>query len=124
MSKEILHIIDQINAMLIDLKAYREDSGFKLREVEEVTGISNAYLSQLECGKIDKPSWQVVMKLFLFYNNIEEPVIQLPQPFKEKSFIEKIISEYNLECKRYDLARAKERKKFIEHLKSLTDNGN
>jgi HTH-type transcriptional regulator, competence development regulator len=34
-----------------------------LRQVEEVTGISNAYLSQLETGKADKPSPHVLHKL-------------------------------------------------------------
>ena len=42
------------------LKMARELRKLSLREVEEATGISNAYLSQLENDKIKKPSppWQ------------------------------------------------------------------
>lgn len=38
------------------LKAARQAKGFTLREVENLTGISNAYLSQLESGKVKQPS--------------------------------------------------------------------
>jgi len=38
------------------LKAARKAKGLTLREVEETTGISNAYLSQLESGKVKQPS--------------------------------------------------------------------
>lgn len=37
--------------------------GLTLRAVEEATGISNAYLSQLEKGKIKRPSPLVLYKL-------------------------------------------------------------
>jgi len=45
----------QLGAFLADLRTAK---GFSLREVEEATdkAISNAYLSQLEKGKIQKPS--------------------------------------------------------------------
>lgn len=38
------------------LKQGRESKGLTLRAVEESTGISNAYLSQMEGGKIKRPS--------------------------------------------------------------------
>lgn len=38
------------------LKAGREAKGLTLRAVEESTGVSNAYLSQLEGGRIQQPS--------------------------------------------------------------------
>ena len=38
------------------LKKIRDDKGLTLREVEAATGISNAYLSQLEGDKIKQPS--------------------------------------------------------------------
>jgi transcriptional regulator with XRE-family HTH domain len=38
------------------LKKTREDRGYTLREVEELSGVSNAYLSQMESDKIKRPS--------------------------------------------------------------------
>ena len=50
------------------LKDSRELIPLTLRQVEEVTGISNAYLSQLENDKIKKPSANVLYKLANIYN--------------------------------------------------------
>ena len=38
------------------LKSARKAKRLTLREVEQKTGISNAYLSQLESGKVKQPS--------------------------------------------------------------------
>src|SRR5882757_8680234 len=47
------------------LKKARQDVKMSLRDVEEATGkeVSNAYLSQLETGKISKPSPHVLYTL-------------------------------------------------------------
>lgn len=45
----------------------RELHGLTLRQVEEATGISNAYLSQLENDKIKKPSANFLYKLASIY---------------------------------------------------------
>jgi len=50
------------------LKELREIQKYTLRQVEESTGISNAYLSQLENNKIAKPSANVLYKLSKIYN--------------------------------------------------------
>jgi len=52
--------------LLGDLRAAK---GFSLRQVEEATGrsVSNAYLSQLEKGKIGKPSPTVLHSLAAVY---------------------------------------------------------
>jgi HTH-type transcriptional regulator, competence development regulator len=49
------------------LKEARELFPLTLRQVEEATGISNAYLSQLENNKIKKPSANVLYKLASIY---------------------------------------------------------
>jgi transcriptional regulator with XRE-family HTH domain len=49
------------------LKTVREDKGLTLRSVENSTGISNAYLSQLEGDKIKQPSPIVLHKLAELY---------------------------------------------------------
>lgn len=49
------------------LKKCREDKELTLRNVEDETEISNAYLSQLEGNKIKKPSPVVLDKLSKIY---------------------------------------------------------
>lgn len=49
------------------LKDAREYLQLTLRQVEEASGISNAYLSQLENGKILKPSANILYKLSTLY---------------------------------------------------------
>jgi transcriptional regulator with XRE-family HTH domain len=50
------------------LKSIRKVNGASLRAVEEATGISNAYLSQLERGDAQKPSPDKLYALAEFYN--------------------------------------------------------
>lgn len=50
-----------------ELRRIRKARGVTLRAVEEATGISNAYLSQLETGKITRPSPKFLYKLAEFY---------------------------------------------------------
>jgi transcriptional regulator with XRE-family HTH domain len=56
----------ELGALLADLRTAK---GLSLREVEEATGkaVSNAYLSQLENGKIRKPSPNVLYSLAEVY---------------------------------------------------------
>jgi|SRR5581483_11044353 len=49
------------------LKAARERRSLTLRAVEREVGVSNAYLSQLESGKIRQPSPVVLHKLAKLY---------------------------------------------------------
>ncbi len=46
-----------------ELRKIRDAHGLTLRAVERATGISNAYLSQLETGKIEKPSPNYLYRL-------------------------------------------------------------
>ncbi len=50
------------------LKEARRGSNLTLMRVEEMTGISNAYLSQLENDKIKNPSGNILFKLSKLYN--------------------------------------------------------
>lgn len=56
----------EVGALLGDLRTAK---GLSLREVEQATGnaVSNAYLSQLENGKIQKPSPNVLHRLAEVY---------------------------------------------------------
>ena len=57
---------NELGGLLADLRAAK---GLSLREVEEATGkaVSNAYLSQLENGRIKKPSPNVLHTLAAVY---------------------------------------------------------
>jgi len=56
----------ELGALLADLRTAK---GFSLREVEEATdkAVSNAYLSQLEKGRIQRPSPHVLHSLAAVY---------------------------------------------------------
>ena len=64
--RELVARPSELGAVLADL---RKAKGLSLREVEEATGyaVSNAYLSQLENGRIQKPSPNVLHSLSAVY---------------------------------------------------------
>ncbi len=71
------------------LKAARELAGLSLREVEEATGISNAYLSQLESNKIRRPSVFFLAKLARIYAiPLEHIISTLPEMKSLPGYIE------------------------------------
>jgi predicted transcriptional regulator len=53
----------------LNFKSMRKAKGLTLRKVEDRTGISNAYLSQLETGKIKSPGYETVKALYELYSN-------------------------------------------------------
>jgi transcriptional regulator with XRE-family HTH domain len=61
-AREYAGVPSELGGLLADLRAAK---GLSLREVEEATdkAVSNAYLSQLENGKIKKPSPSVLHSL-------------------------------------------------------------
>jgi HTH-type transcriptional regulator, competence development regulator len=60
MEKRALSLADK-------LKRLREAHGVSLRDLEAETAISNAYLSQLETGKIENPGVITLLKLAEYY---------------------------------------------------------
>lgn len=59
--------MDEPNELGVFLRAAREQKSLSLRAVERQSGVSNAYLSQLESGKIKQPSPNILHKLSLVY---------------------------------------------------------
>ncbi len=57
--------LDKLGELLADARARRK---LTLRAVQEAVGISNAYLSQLETGKVRSPSPVVLYKLSELYD--------------------------------------------------------
>jgi HTH-type transcriptional regulator, competence development regulator len=62
-SKLVFIVSMELELLGKTLKEARTALGWSLREAEEKTGISNAYLSQMEGGKIKQPSPNVLHKL-------------------------------------------------------------
>jgi transcriptional regulator with XRE-family HTH domain len=71
-------MLDKVSAMTDSLGSFlasaRNAAGKSLRAVERETGISNAYLSQLETGKVKTPAPQHLHKLAETYN-VPYPVL-------------------------------------------------
>jgi HTH-type transcriptional regulator, competence development regulator len=70
------------------LRRIRGISGASLREVERKTGISNAYLSQLESGAASRPSPEILHKLAEFYGVPYESLMEAAgylQPASDRS---------------------------------------
>jgi len=76
---------------LFDFKKERERNKLTLRKVEELTGISNPYLSQLENGKIKSPSFKVVQTLHNLYFNSDsaQQDFKIPETEEEVEKFEK-----------------------------------
>ena len=70
------------------LRESRDRLGLTLRAVEEKSGISNAYLSQLEGAKIKQPSPQILHKLCTLYECSYATVLEMaghPLPASAKA---------------------------------------
>jgi HTH-type transcriptional regulator, competence development regulator len=77
--------MDRLGTLLADA---RKRKGLTLRAVQEAVGISNAYLSQLETGKVQSPSPIILHKLSELYGLPYATVMQesgypLPETVKE-----------------------------------------
>ncbi len=103
------------------LKSTRENVSLTLREVEISTGISNAYLSQLENDKIRKPSASILYKLASVYKiELNELLIAAgiiekskDQEIAKKSLLEKEIAFYK------DKLSDEEEKQVVDFIKYL-----
>jgi len=102
------------------LKRIRKERKLTLRFVEEKTGISNAYLSQVENGKIVKPSPSVLYKLAEFYDVSYEHLMRLaghPLPILSTER-KKLEPTFRLSSSFDDLTE-KEKKRVLEYIEFL-----
>jgi transcriptional regulator with XRE-family HTH domain len=103
------------------LKEVRERHNLTLRAVEEKTGISNAYLSQLENCKISNPSPLILQKLADCYKIPYERLMELvgyPLPAKSVSEKEKLQPTFRLSSGFEDLTE-KEKEDVMEYIQFL-----
>jgi transcriptional regulator with XRE-family HTH domain len=59
------------------LRTMREAHGLSLRAVESATGVSNAYVSQIETGKIEKPAPNILYKLAELYGTSYDGLMEV-----------------------------------------------
>jgi len=105
------------------LKSTRENVSLTLRDVENSTGISNAYLSQLENDKIKNPSANILYKLASVYkisldvlltaSGIIEKKENIDNINDDQSFLEKEIAFYK------DKLSPDEEKQIVEFIKFI-----
>lgn len=61
---------------MFDFRLLRKQKNLTLRDVENTIGVSNAYLSQLETGKISNRSYNIVRNLLQLYKNNSMEIIK------------------------------------------------
>ncbi len=112
------------------LKSARENVSLTLRDVENSTGISTAYLSQLENEKIKKPSANVLYKLANIYKvklNVLLSAAGIIKPKDhdheddDKSFLETQVAFYKDELSEHEQQQVVE---FIKFLRFTNGNKN
>jgi len=108
------------------LKDTRKRRNLTLRVVEEITGISNAYLSQLENGKIKKPSPSVLYKLANCYNVSYDHLLELAgHPIPKQKEEKKLAPTFRLRSSFGELTKEEEEKllEYLEFLRSKKRSG-
>ena len=108
------------------LKKLRNSKGYSLRQVEKKTGISNAYLSQLENGKIGKPSPHILYSLSEVYETSYNDLMKLIGYIKKEEgerVKEKVMSDVAFSSMKDLTSDEKEQVlRFIGYLKSQRRN--
>lgn len=101
------------------LKNQREIKGLSLRQVELLTKVSNAYLSQLENDKIKSPSVNILYKLSDFYNVEFNVLLEVAGIAKKKvSSKERSISSFALSSENLTEGEEHELIKYLKFLRS------
>lgn len=105
------------------LREVRKSQSLTLRDVERETGISNAYLSQMENCRIERPSPSVLHKLAIHYDIAYEYLMELaghPTPARSEVERKSLEPAFRLSSSIRNLTKEEEDKvlEYIEFLKS------
>lgn len=103
------------------LKAAREDRQLSLRGVEKESGISNAYLSQLEGDKIKQPSPTLLHKLCEVYDVSYNTALELAG-YPANQIVEEPLLGNKLAARLGQVTR-KEEDALVEYLEFLRSRG-
>ena len=100
------------------LKAIREAKNLTLRDVERKTDVSNAYLSQLESGKVKQPSPTLLYKLAQLYGVPYENLMEKVGYPVPKTNIENK-TKLTVSSKRFGSITSEEEIELINYLKFI-----
>jgi transcriptional regulator with XRE-family HTH domain len=98
------------------LKDARESRRLSLREIEIQSGISNAYLSQLENDKIKKPSANTLYKLASLFSIDFDELMVIAGIVEKKGEIAGPVDDFSFMAKN---TTPQEKEKLVEYLKWL-----
>ncbi len=104
------------------LKSTRENVSLTLRDVEVATGISNAYLSQLENDKIKNPSANILYKLANVYKIDLNVLLYASGIIEKKNLVESVNKQSLLEREiafYKDKLSEEEEKEVVDFIKFL-----
>lgn len=99
------------------LKDLRENSKLTLRTVEDISGISNAYLSQLENDKIKKPAADILHKLADVYKVDFNDLLSLAGILSKESTANKSFGEYVFSKKNLTEEEEKELIRYLQFIR-------
>lgn len=105
------------------MTTHRKAKGLTLRQVEAATGVSNAYVSQLENGKIKTPSPGTLYKLALLYGASYESYMSMagyPVPKGPAPELPKTVSQL---AARISDVNQSEADALVDYLKFLRQRG-
>lgn len=101
----------------------RQHQSLTQREVEEKTGISNAYLSQLETGKIRSPSPVILRKLSDLYGVPYATVLELAgYPVPESGKLDESLTDLAARLGPVTPEEADELADYLSYLRSKRNN--
>ncbi|SER92956.1 Transcriptional regulator, contains XRE-family HTH domain [Gracilibacillus ureilyticus] len=110
------------------LRTLRKRNDLTINQLEELTGISNAYISQIETGKRGVPSSEILKKLCLPLKVSHQPLmieagyLKEPTTFPEHVDLGKLLLQQNNIFFRGIQINAKQRKILLDILEQFTDN--
>jgi len=107
---------NQSNTIGKVLKEARESRRLSLREVEIQSGISNAYLSQLENDKIKKPSANTLYKLSSLFKIDFDDLMVIAGIVEKKEALSEAVDDFSFLAQN---ATIEEKQKLVEYLKWL-----
>jgi transcriptional regulator with XRE-family HTH domain len=104
------------------LKELREQNGYSLRDVEQATEISNAYLSMLENDKIKKPAANNLHKLAAFFKVDLRELLSLAGILEVGAAPSRPPTEYVFSKENLTPAEEEELIKYLKFMRLKNDN--